>query len=144
MSLIAAGMLLQGASSLFGASADKRAAKASIKVSKLNAGLVREETIEETRRLRRDIEKSEGLATAISAASGVNISGSRGLAIKDVRQENIAQLDWLRKSGKQKEKVVLAGGQLQASQLRSQAMGKMVGGLTSVGMGLFGNQGLFS
>jgi hypothetical protein len=144
MSLIAAGMLLQGASSLFGAAGSKRAARDQIKISKLNASLIGEETAEETRRLQREIDKTEGMAVAASAASGVQMSGSRELAIKDVRQENSSQLAWLRKSGKQKAKVVLAGGQLQASQLRSQAATQMIGGLTSIGTGLFGQQGLFS
>ena len=144
MSLLAAGALLQGASALFGASASKRAARSTEKIAKLNASLIGEEAVEETRRLQRDIDKTEGMAVAVSAASGVQMSGSRELAIRDTKQENRAQLDWLRKSGKQKAKVVLAGGQLQASQLKSQATTQIIGGLTSIGTGLFGQQGLFS
>lgn len=137
MSLLAAGVLLVGVSKLFGAAADRKAARSEIKISKLNAGLIREETAEETRRLEREIAQTEGLASAISASSGVQMSGSRELVAKDIKQENRAQLDWLKKSGLQREKVVLAGGQLQASQLRSQAKGKTMTALFGPGGGLF-------
>ena len=48
----------------------------------------------------------------MSAASGVQSTGSRGIAIADTKKENAAQLAWLKKSGKQQVKVAKAGGSI--------------------------------
>lgn len=126
------GMLMQSGSS-------KRAGIKAKSTGGYNANLVLEEGAEESRRLRGDIAKSEGLMGALSAASGVQTSGSRELFIKDTKKENQAQLDWLWKSTEQKANVVRRGGQLQASQLKSQARAQSIQGFGQIAQGLYSN-----
>ncbi len=130
-----AGMLIGGAGQLFSAYQKNKAAGQTKKIAKMNADLVRAESAEEERRLRKEIQKTEGMTKAMSAASGVQMTGSRDLAVSDMERENIAQLNWLKKSGESRAKSVLAGGDIQASQLKSSAFSSAVSGLTSIGKG---------
>lgn len=126
------GLLLSAAGSLYGMSKSGDAARQTKSASFLNATLVRQEAAEEERRLKRDISQSEGLTKAMSAASGVTMSGSRKLAVDEITTENKLQLDWLKKAGRQKERVVLAGGNIQANQLKAQATQQGISALASI------------
>lgn len=133
------GALIAGAGMLMGGSASNRAASFAETTAGINASLVSQETAEESRRLLKDIKQSEGLMGAMSAASGVQTSGSRDLFIKDTKKENRAQLAWLQKSGAQKERVVRRGGQLQSSQLKSQARSQAIQGFGQIAQGIYSN-----
>jgi hypothetical protein len=135
------GVALTAMSMFMAAGASGQAATRTTRTSKVNAALSRAETAEESRRLLGDIQESEGLMSAISAGSGVQVSGSRELAIQKVRKENIAQFDWLQESGKQKQKAILRGGQFQASQLKSQAASQTLSGFSQIAQGLYSNYG---
>lgn len=135
------GVALTAMSMFMTAGASGQAATRIDRTSKINAGLSRAETAEESRRLMGDIRESEGLMSAMSAASGVQVAGSRELAIDKVKRENIAQFDWLQESGKQKEKAILRGGQFQSSQLKSQAASQTVSGFSKIAQGLYSNYG---
>lgn len=124
---------------LMNSAASGRAAGFAGDTANINANLVSQETAEESRRLLKDIKTSEGMMGALSAASGVQVSGSRQLSIEDVKGENRAQLAWLQKSGAQKEKVVRRGGQLQASQLKSKARTQALSGVTQIAQGIYSN-----
>lgn len=126
------GLLLAAAGSLYGMSESNKAAGQSKKISRLNASLSRSESKEEARRLTREISQTEGMAKAMSAASGVTMAGSRKLAIDEVTKENRLQLDWLKEAGRQKEKVILAGGAIQSGQLKTQATQQGISALTSI------------
>ena len=131
------GAIIGGASMLMNAGSGMMSAKRQDKINDMNALLIGQEAAEEERRLYRDIEKTEGMASAISAASGVKSTGSRAAVIADVKKENQAQIDWLRKSSRQKATVVKAGGQLQSSQLRTQAAMTGIQGFAQLSQGLF-------
>lgn len=126
------GLLLNAASSLYGMDQSRDAAREVKGLAVRNTALVKSENLETERRLKRDIEQQEGLMSATSAASGVQVSGSRELAIADTKKENKLQMDWLKKTGLQKELVTKAGGNIQAGQLQAQAMQQGVSALTSI------------
>jgi uncharacterized protein (DUF2252 family) len=108
------------------------------RINAMNADLMEQTNREEQRRLKADIIDSESLMGAMSAASGVQSTGSRGIAIADTKKENAAQLAWLKKSGKQQVKVAKAGGQLQVKQLQNQAISSLFSGASQIaGSGLF-------
>jgi hypothetical protein len=135
------GAIIGGVMSLASAAGQSGAAQDAKRVAKLNAGLTMEETNEQQRRMQTDIDQTEGIAKAISAASGVQMSGSRKIAVDEMQSENIKQLQWLRKSGIRKAKVVQLGGQLQSSQLKSQAAASAFSGAAQIAQGLFSSGG---
>ena len=133
------GALIAGMGMLMSSGGSRSAAGKVERTASINANLIREETGEEVRRLERDIAQSEGLMTAMSAASGVQMSGSRSLYAQDTRKENRAQLDWLKRSGFQKAEVVRRGGQLQSSQLKSKSASQAFQGFGKIAQGLYSN-----
>ncbi len=135
------GTIIGGASMLLGAGSGFMASKRQDKINDMNALFIGQEAAEEERRLQRDIEKTEGMATAMSAASGVQNTGSRSAVMADVKKENQAQLDWLRKSSRQKATVAKAGGQLQSNQLRTQAAMTGIQGFAKLSESLFTGSG---
>ncbi len=117
-------------------------AKRQDRINEINASLVGQEGMEEERRLQREIQQTESSIAAMSAASGVQSTGSRDVFMQDIKRENKAQLDWLRKSSRQKATVIKAGGQLQSSQLKTQAAMTGIRGFAQLSQGLFsGSQG---
>lgn len=132
------GSIIAGAGMLLGSISGSKGAKKQDSINDMNASLVQQEGKEEERRLQRDIVQSESLMGALSAASGVQMSGSREAAVTDVKRENKAQFDWLSKSTRNKAAAVRAGGQLQTSSLKTQAAMQGVRGFSSISQGLFG------
>ncbi|MCP4832793.1 MAG: hypothetical protein GY886_11335 [Gammaproteobacteria bacterium] len=133
------GDIIGGVGSLFGAASARSAARKQKRINAMNVDLMEQTNREEQRRMKADIVDSESLMGAMSAASGVQSTGSRGIAIADTKKENAAQLAWLKKSGKQQVKAAKMGGQLQVKQLQNQA----IIGLFS-GAGQIAGSGLFS
>lgn len=133
------GAIIAGAGMLMNSFSTNSAGNKAERTASINANLVMEETTEEMRRVQRDVDQSEGLMSAFSAASGVQTTGSRGLAMQDTRQENKAQLAWIRKSGIQKANVVKRGGQLQSSQLKSKAASQAFQGFGQIAQGIYSN-----
>ena len=132
---IAGGLSL--ASSLFSASAGGAEAE---NIANLNANLVAETGEEEARRLGRSIDQSEGLMSAMSASSGVQMSGSREAYAKDTKAENAKQLAWLNKTTAQEAQVTRMGGQIQSSQIQSQAIGSSLSAIGQIGTSLFASK----
>ena len=133
------GAIIAGGGALFGAASALSGAKKQKKINAMNADLTEQTNREEQRRLQNDIVESESLMGAVSAASGVQSTGSRGLAIADTKKENAAQLAWLKKSGAQQVKAAKMGGDLQVKQLQNQAISSLFSGASQIaGSGLFG------
>jgi len=133
------GAIIAGGGALLGAASARSGAKKQKRINAMNADLMQQTNAEEQRRLQNDIIDSESLISAVSAASGVQSTGSRGLAIADTKKENAAQLAWLKKSGAQQVKVAKAGGNLQVKQLQNQAITNLFSGAGQIaGSGLFG------
>lgn len=131
--IIAGGMaLMSGASGMSGARKQKR-------INEMNKMTMFTQGKEEERRLVEDIEQSESLAGALSAASGVQMSGSRAISIQDTKKSNKAQLDWLKKSNTQKVTAAAAGSSMQVSQLKTQAAMSSIKGFSQIAQGLYGN-----
>jgi len=133
------GEIISGGGSLFGFASSRSAAKKQKRINAMNIKSMEETNREEQRRLETDIVDSESLMGAMSAASGVQSTGSRGLAIADTKKENAAQLAWLKKSGAQQVKAAKMGGQLQVSQLKNQAISSLFSGASQIA-----SSGLFS
>ena len=132
------GAIIGGAGALLGAASARSGAKKQKRINKMNVDLMEQTNLEEQRRLETDIVDSESLMGAMSAASGVQSTGSRGLAIADTKKENAAQLAWLKKSGAQQVKSTKMGGQLQVKQLQNQAISSLFSGASQIaGSGLF-------
>jgi len=108
-------------------------------LNKVNASLIGQTSAEEERRLQNEMVQTEALAGAMSAASGVETSGSREISIGATKRENKAQLDWLRKSNRSKASAALAGGNIQSSQLKTQAVMSGVKGFARIADSLFSN-----
>ncbi len=132
------GAIIAGAGSLLGAASARSGAKKQKRINAMNVDLMQQTNAEEQRRLQNDIIDSESLISAVSAASGVQSTGSRGLAIADTKKENAAQLAWLKKSGEQQVKVAKAGGELQVKQLQTQAITNLFSGAGSIATGIWG------
>ena len=116
------------ATSLYGASQARKAGKASEELGGINAAFIREETAEESRRLRFEQEKTSGRSRAVIAASGFK-SGRRTMGassraylkqLKDVQQRELA---WLQKSGASRADIARRGGLIEGQRLKSQAVG---------------------
>ena len=122
------GELIGGAGSLFSFGSSMSAAKKQKKINAMNIKSLQETNAEEQRRLQNEIIDSESLMGAMSAASGVQSTGSRALTIADTKKENAAQLAWLKKSGEQQVKSARMGGQLQVKQLQNQAITSLFSG----------------
>lgn len=132
------GAIIAGGGALLGAASARSGARKQKRINAMNADLMQQTNREEQRRLQNDITDSEALMGAVSAASGVQSTGSRGLAIADTKKENAAQLAWLKKSGAQQVKVAKAGGNLQVKQLQNQAITSLFSGVGQIaGSGLF-------
>ena len=133
------GAIIAGGSALFGAASARSGAKKQKRINAMNVDLMKQTNAEEQRRLEADIIDSESLMGAVSAASGVQSTGSRGLAIADTKKENAAQLAWLKKSGTQQVKAAKMGGDLQVKQLQNQAISSLFSGAGQIASsGLFG------
>jgi len=133
------GAIIAGGGALFGAASALSGAKKQKRINAMNVDLMKQTNAEEQRRLEADIIDSESLMGAVSAASGVQSTGSRGLAIADTKKENAAQLAWLKKSGTQQVKAAKMGGDLQVKQLQNQAISSLFSGAGQIaGSGLFG------
>lgn len=133
------GAIIAGGGALLGAASARSGAKKQKKINAMNADLMQQTNREEQRRLQNDITDSEALMGAVSAASGVQSTGSRGLAIADTKKENAAQLAWLKKSGAQQVKAAKMGGDLKVKQLQNQAISSLFSGAGQIaGSGLFG------
>tara|TARA_R110001599_G_scaffold43158_1_gene129560 strand:+ start:2040 stop:2468 length:429 start_codon:yes stop_codon:yes gene_type:complete len=133
------GDIIGGAGSLFGFASAKKAAKKQKQLNAMNINLMEQTNREEQRRLETDIVDSESLMGAMSAASGVQSTGSRGLSIANTKKENATQMEWLKKSGSQQIKSAKMGGQLQVKQLQNQAISSLFSGAAQVA-----SSGLFS
>jgi uncharacterized protein (DUF2252 family) len=132
------GAIIGGAGALLGAASARSGAKKQKRINAMNVDLMKQTNREEQRRLQADITDSESLMGAVTAASGVQSTGSRGLAIADTKKENAAQLAWLKKSGTQQVKAAKMGGDLQVKQLRNQALTGLFSGAGQIaGSGLF-------
>ncbi len=133
------GAIIAGGGALLGAASARSGAKKQKRINAMNADLMQQTNREEQRRLQNEITDSEALMGAVSAASGVQSTGSRGLAIADTKKENAAQLAWLKKSGAQQVKAARMGGNLQVKQLQNQAITNLFSGASQIaGSGLFG------
>ncbi len=132
------GQIIAGGAALFGAASSLKGAKKQRRINAMNADLMEQTNKEEQRRLQADIMDSESLMSAVSAASGVQSTGSRALAIADTKKENAAQLAWLKKSGEQQVRVAKAGGELQVKQLQNQAITNLFSGAGSIATGIWG------
>jgi hypothetical protein len=137
---VSAGLQLGG--SLFGASQARKSGKADRRAAYMSASVIEEEGAEEARRVKRGMDSSEGLSKALSAASGVQMSGSRKLAVDDVAAENKAQLDWLKKSTASRAKAVRAGGRVSERAFKSQSISSAISGIGK-GITAFDEMGLF-
>ncbi len=133
------GDIIGGAGSLFSFGSARSAAKKQKKLNQMNIKSMQETNAEEQRRLQNDIIDSESLMSAMSAASGVQSTGSRALTITDTKKENAAQLAWLKKSGEQQVKAAKFGGELQVKQLQNQAISSLFSGASQLA-----SSGLFS
>ncbi len=133
------GEIIAGAGALLGAASARSGARKQKRINAMNVDLMQQTNREEQRRLQNEITDSEALMGAVSAASGVQSTGSRGLAIADTKKENAAQLAWLKKSGAQQVKAARMGGNLQVKQLQNQAITNLFSGASQIaGSGLFG------
>jgi len=128
------GLAMQAGSSLVAAGRQD-------KLNKANASLIGQTSAEEERRLQDEIVQTEALAGAMSAASGVQTSGSREISIGATKRENKSQLDWLRKSNRSKASAALRGGNIQSSQLKTQAVMSGVQGFAKIADSLFSSKG---
>ncbi len=133
------GAIIAGGGALLGAASARSGARKQKRINAMNVDLMQQTNREEQRRLQNEITDSEALMGAVSAASGVQSTGSRGLAIADTKKENAAQLAWLKKSGAQQVKAARMGGNLQVKQLQNQAITNLFSGASQIaGSGLFG------
>jgi hypothetical protein len=98
----------------------ERAAIAAEDLGRQNAAAAESELQETMRRTKRDQSAKEGTARARAAASGIK-GGSMTDAITGLITEHGRQLDWMKRSGKAQQEIILAGGAGAAAVGRSAA-----------------------
>ena len=129
-------------SSLFGAVSSRKAASETEALGQSNASYILQETAEQSRRLRFEQDQVRaGVRTAIASSgfhSGRDTIGASHKAYqKTMAQVQSSELSWLQKSGKSRADIALRGGQSQATQLRSQAVGLFGSAVTSAAKSIY-------
>ena len=108
--LAVASLAVNAVSSIFGASATKKAARKAKRLGGLNADFINEETAEQKRRL--GFEQSQTTATTKTniAASGFrsgagSMGGSYSAYLKSMKTQQQSEMDWLTKSGASRARI---------------------------------------
>jgi len=125
---------------VIGALGQRSAGRQARRAARQNAVLERMETAEQSRRLRIEQREREGLAEAISFGTGTAGTGSQAMVLDRMRVEHQQEMDWLRTSGAQRERVARMGGDMAARQ----GTAGMVSGLAGAALsayGIFGPRG---
>jgi hypothetical protein len=145
----AASSIYSAVSAAKAADAERAAAKEARNLSNLNAANIQSETDEMARRQRLANQRLESTARARAAATGVRPGeGSLFTFIKDMQNENKAELDWLIRSGYNKAQLERNRGEYEydigmnrADAYSRQVWGNVIsgiGGLAKLGMGAAG------
>lgn len=93
------------------AAANQQAAAVESKnIANRNAARIEAETAEEVRREKRDAQQRRDLALVKAAASGGTLTGSTGLYLDEMKDNDVQFLDWLQKSGSSKADIARREG----------------------------------
>lgn len=93
------------------------------KQGRANEQALREQTIEEARRLHKEQIETERRAVAAAAASGTGFgSTSQQTYLADMRKEHMAEMAWLRKSGASRASAARTEGKIAGKQAMAGAL----------------------
>ena len=121
------------------ASAQREAAGEQRRMTQLNATAQEAETAEQARRMSGEMAQQEATARARAAASGASIEGtSLSGYLGEIESENLAQLDWLRRSGSSTAALTLAEGESRAKGSEAMADVAMTEGYVGAGTSIWG------
>jgi len=116
----------------------RSAAKKAKKLGRLNASYIRKETAENIRRMRGQQESTRSTTRAMMGASGVSgQSETNALYLEAMAAEQGRELDWAFKAGESRARIARAGGNAEASNLRTQGVTNAFTGMTQMA-GAFG------
>lgn len=112
---------------LTGVDKTKKAAEMARELAALNVKAIGEETAETVRRKGKEFARTESLGTARAAASGLKTSGSIDEYLSEMASEHGKEIEWTKKSGKSKQEIAKAKGELEFERIRSQARQERAG-----------------
>jgi hypothetical protein len=117
----------------------RSAGRKSKQLAERQALLQEESTAEEARRMGNLQDMTQSRAAALAAASGIDSgTGSMGNYLAEMKTEDTAQLDWLKRAGASKAAIMRWGGDLAKRRSKSAARGAIssgwTSGLSSIGM----------
>lgn len=143
MAVVAAAATVFGTVTAVSASrkASKRAEQAALDEKDLaaqEAAAIEAETTESVRRAKDKAARVEGESRARAAASGARLSGSLGISLDYMSEENARQIDWMGKAGASRARMALMGGDMRsqaqsarADAFTAQAWGSLASGVSS-------------
>lgn len=101
------------------------------KMAKENAKRARAETAEEVRRQQAANAQMEGLAKARAAAGGAKLTGTVSSYLDRLKEENLKDIDWMRRSGASRAGLEQRKGKVAKSQATAGAVGSLAGSASS-------------
>jgi len=120
------------------ASAQKDAARDAQRLAEMNAVASERETAQEAENLARQQGKEQAINRARAAATGMAGGGSLDMVMDEQKNIHGKEMSWLQQSGKSRADILrrqgdtaYKTGMAQASSLRSQAKGSLIGGAGS-------------
>lgn len=112
---------------VFSAVQQYKAGKKADKLAEANAQAAEAETEEEIRRQALADKQQEGLALAKSAAGGSKVTGTVSSYLDTLKNENLANIDWMRRSGSSQADLERKKGAVAKSQATAGAIGSLAG-----------------
>lgn len=103
------------------ASQQEQAAADAERIGRENAAIIEAETREEKKRMLQQQEQESGSARSKALAAGVLVTGSAETYLSDLDTAQQDAVDWLVKSGKNRERIAINTGQYTAAQGRAGA-----------------------
>ena len=114
--IAAIGTIISAASTAYGMYQQYKAADEAKDIADKNAKMAKMETEEQARRLEKQQEQQSARARAAAAASGVEMTGTVSEYLLELESEQQEQLDWLRKAGYSRARILKEQGDFAAQQ----------------------------
>lgn len=113
---------------VYSANESRKTAKEQKKAARRNEDFIRKEAEEEARRLEKAQKMQLAEAEARVGATGLKMSGSQLDYVEEMKKEQNAQLDWLKKSGATRAEIAGIRGNIEASASRTRSLEQLASG----------------
>lgn len=113
---------------------DKTKARAEVarELAALDVKAIKEETAETVRRRGKEFAQKESFGTTRAVASGLKSSGTIDKYLSEMATEHEKEIAWTKKSGKSRQEIATAKGELEFEKIRSQARQERAGYISTI------------